>query len=176
VLAHLHARLGRVSEAKRELDDLAEADFSALPFDQEWLFSMSLLAETSALLGDTESACVLYELLAPWAALNVADQAEGIRGSLSRYLGMLAATTKRWEQAERRFQDAIAMNTRMGARPWLAHTQYDFAQMLHARDGRGDRERAHALLDAAVATYRELGMESDAVKADALMEKVGTIA
>lgn len=176
VLAHLHARLGRLSEAKRELDDLAEADFSALPFDQEWLFGMSLLAETSALLGDTESAYVLYELLAPWAALNVADQAEGIRGSLSRYLGMLAATTKRWEQGERRFQDAIAMNTRMGARPWLAHTQYDFAQMLHARDGRGDRERAHALLDAAVATYRELGMESYAVKTAALMEKVGTTA
>ena len=43
---------------------------------------MSLLAETSALLGDTDSAAVLYGLLRPWAALNAADQPEGIRGSV----------------------------------------------------------------------------------------------
>jgi class 3 adenylate cyclase/tetratricopeptide (TPR) repeat protein len=176
VLAHLHARLGRLLEAKRELDDLADAGFSALPFDQEWLFGMSLLAETSVLLGDRDSARVLYEMLVPWAALNVADQAEGIRGALSRYLGMLAATTKHWEQGEGHFQDAIAMNTRMVARPWLAHTQYDYAQMLHARDRPGDRDRAHALLVEATATYHELGMESYAVTAYALMEKVGTTA
>jgi hypothetical protein len=51
------------------------------------------------------------------------------------------------------------MNTRMGARPWLAHTQDDYARMLLARAGPGDRERAQELLDAALATYRELGME-----------------
>ena len=34
---------------------------------------MSLLAETSALLGDTDSAAVLYGLLLPWAAFNAAD-------------------------------------------------------------------------------------------------------
>ena len=48
---------------------------------------MSLLAETSVLLGDADSVSVLYELLLPWAALNVADLAEGIRGSASRYFG-----------------------------------------------------------------------------------------
>jgi hypothetical protein len=47
----------------------------------------------------------------------------------------------------------------MGARPWLAHTQNDYARMLLARDGHGNRERAQALLDKALATYRELGMQ-----------------
>jgi tetratricopeptide (TPR) repeat protein len=47
-----------------------------------------------------------------------------------------------------------------GARPWLAHTQDDYARMLLARAGPGDRERAQELLDAALATYRELGMET----------------
>jgi hypothetical protein len=64
-LAHLQLRLGRADEAKRALDGLAGDDFSALPFDQEWLYGMSLLAETAALLGDTESASTLYELLVP---------------------------------------------------------------------------------------------------------------
>ena len=33
------------------------------------------------------------------------------------------------------------MNARMGARPWLARTQDDFARMLLARGGPGDRAR-----------------------------------
>jgi hypothetical protein len=174
LLAHLHARLGRLPEAKRALEELAEDEFAILPFDQEWLFGMSLLAETSALLHHTDTASAVYSLLLPWAALNVADMAEGIRGSVSRYLGMLAATTKRWEEAERHFQDAIPMNTRMGARPWLAHTQYDYAQLLLARNGPRDRERLRELAEAAVATYRDLGMDSYAAQAYALMQDVAT--
>src|SRR5215211_2145968 len=64
-LAYLHARLGWTREARQEFDDFARDDFSALPFDQEWLYGMSLLAETSTLLGDIRSAGVLFELLTP---------------------------------------------------------------------------------------------------------------
>lgn len=173
-LAYLHARLARLPEAKQTLDELAGDDFSALPFDQEWLFGMSLLAETAALLGDTDSATILYRLLHPWAALNAVDQAEGIRGSVARYLGLLATTTQRWDEAEPHFEDALAMNARMGARPWLAHTANDYARMLHVRNSRGDRERAQALLDSALETYRELGMDDYAAAATALAEEIGT--
>jgi DNA-binding SARP family transcriptional activator/tetratricopeptide (TPR) repeat protein len=172
-LALLDARLARSAEAKRALDELAGNDASALPFDQEWLFGMSLLAETSVLVGDPRSAPVLYQLLLPWAALNVADVGEGIRGSVSRYLGLLATLMGSSEQAELHFEDAIEMNARMGARPWLAHTETDYARMLHGRDGRGDRERAQALLDAARTTYRELGMDSYAASAAAIGSSVG---
>ncbi len=168
VLAHLRARLGRLPEAKRELDDLTGDNFAALPFDQEWLYGMSLLAETAVLLNDTDSAAVLYRLLLPWAALNAVDQAEGIRGSVARYLGMLATTGKHWEDAELHFEHALAMNAEMGARPWLAHTANDYARMLRIREGRGDRERARELLDTARAIYRELDMGSYAAEAAAL--------
>lgn len=129
---------------------------------------MSLLAETSSLLADTESAAVLYRLLLPWAAFNVANQPEGMRGAVSRYLGLLTTTLGRCSEAAAHFRDALAMNKRMGARPWLAHTQNDYARMLLARDRPGDRERAQELLEQALATYRELGMESYAVKASAV--------
>ena len=164
-LAHLHARLGRRSEAQRALDDLTRDDCSALPFDQEWLYGMSLLAETAALLGDTGSADVLYRLLVPWAAFNAADWPEAIRGSASRYLGILAATRRRWDEAGMHFEDAVAMNARMGARPWLAHTQHDYARMLLARARTHDRESARDLLNQALVTYRELGMETHAAGA-----------
>ena len=159
-LAYLNVRLGRLPEAKQALEDLARNDFSALPFDQEWLYGMSLLAETAALLGQTECAAVLYRLLSSRATLNAVDQAEGIRGSVARYVGLLATTTERWDQAELHFEDALAMNARMNARPWLAHTQNDYARMLLARDSPGDRERAQALLDTARKTYLQLGMNS----------------
>ena len=168
-LAHLYAKLGRLPEARRALDDLAANDFAALPFDVEWLYGMSLLAETCAFLSDADSAAVLYRLLLPHAALNVVDAPEGIRGSVSRYLGLLATTIGRWSEAAHHFEDAIAMNGRMGARAWLAHTQYDYARMLLARDEPGDRKKAQELRNAALATYRNLGMESYAADADRLM-------
>jgi DNA-binding SARP family transcriptional activator len=162
VVAHLHARLARDAEARRQLAALTDDEVSVLPFDQEWLFGMSLLAETAALLGDTSAASVLYRSLLPWEALNAVDVGEGIRGAVSRYLGLLATTTARRAEGERHFEAALAMNARMGARPWLARTQEDYASMLLARDGRGDRERARELRDAALAAYRELGMVSGA--------------
>jgi DNA-binding SARP family transcriptional activator len=167
LLAHLQARLGRLQEGKQVLDDLAGGRFSALPFDMEWPFGMSLLAETSALLRDTDSAAVLYSLLLPWRAINVVDMPEGIRGSLSRYLGLLATTLQRWDDAARHFEDAIEMNARMGALPWLAHTQHDYARLL-ARGTADDRAKGDALLATALATYRELGMATPPAKAESI--------
>ncbi len=168
VLAHVEARLGRLSEAKRALNDLARDDFSALPFDQEWLYGVSLLAETSARLGDRASVAVLYRLLLPWRALNAVDHPEGFRGSVSHYLGLLAAATGRWGEAMLHFETALEMNARMGARPFLAHTEQDYARMLLERSRPGDTEKARELLARALATYRELGMTSFAEAASAL--------
>ena len=115
---------------------------------------MSMLAEVAVLLGDAAAASTLYDLLLPWAALNVVDQCEGIRGSAARYLGLLAAATERPEAAERHFEEALVMNARSGFRPWLALTQEDFAQLLAHRGV----ARARELAEAARATFAELGM------------------
>jgi hypothetical protein len=56
----------------------------------------------------------------------------------------------------------------MGARPWVAHTQEDYARMLLDRARPGDRERARDLLEAAVATYQELGMHGPLARAERL--------
>jgi len=164
VLAHVHAHVGRQREARESLSELPDA----LPFDQEWLFGMSLLAETAAQLDDAAAAALLYHALLPWAELNAVDVAEGYRGAVSRYLGLLATTLARWDDAARHFEHALAMNHRMGARPWLAHAQTDYARMLLARPSTGDQERVEELLAAAVSTYRELGMEAYAARASEL--------
>jgi hypothetical protein len=156
----LELELGRESEARRAFDELADADFAALPRDCEWLFCLSLLAEVADHLPDLDRAAVLYRLLEPYARVNAMAAGEAALGPVARYLGILAGTTSHWEEAAGHFEDAIAMNAGMGARPWLAHTQHDYARMLLARDRPGDGARARELLDRAVSTYRQLGMDS----------------
>jgi hypothetical protein len=119
-------------------------------------------------LGATDSAAVLYGLLVPHTALNAADTPEAISGSVSRYLGLLAATLTRWDDAAEHFEAALAMNERMGLRPWLAHTQLDYARTLQARNESGDRERALRLIGDARSTYRGLEMASWAEQASEL--------
>jgi DNA-binding SARP family transcriptional activator len=159
-IPQLECELGREAEARRAFDELAEEDFAALPRDGEWLFCLSLLAEVATRLQDRDRAAVLYRLLRPYARVNAMAAGEVALGAVARYLGILAATTGAWDEAAGHFEDAIAMNARLGARPLLAHTEYDYARMLLARDQQGDRGRAQELLAAAVSSFRELGMDS----------------
>ena len=64
----------------------------------------------------------------------------------------------RWDEAAGHFNNAIEMDTRSGARPWVAHAHIDFARMLTARGAAGDRDRALRLVTQASVIYRELGM------------------
>jgi hypothetical protein len=94
----------------------------------------------------------------PYAGYNDYASPEVAFGSASRPLGLLATTMSRWEDAERHFERALEMNSRMGARPWVAHTQHDHAGMLIRRGTSGDDGRAADLLRAAASGYGELGM------------------
>lgn len=159
-LVHIQARLGKTASAHRALDELATDQFSRLPFDNEWLFAMSLLAEACWLLRDTAAASTLYERLSPFSDYNAVDTPDAIRGSVSRYLGLLAETIDHRDAAAEHFEHAQTMNERWGFLPWLAHTQHDYARMLLTHNAPGERARALELIQAALATYRSLGMES----------------
>jgi hypothetical protein len=163
--AYVDARFGRLEQASQALDALVGIEYSLLGVDQEWLYGMSLLAEVAALSRSTGSAAILYRALAPWAQLNVVNVAEGARGSVSRYLGLLATTVGRHKQAAAYFDQAIANNARMGALPWLAHTQRDYTQLLLTRNEPGDRDRALELIGEAIFTYKRVGMDPWAAKA-----------
>jgi DNA-binding CsgD family transcriptional regulator len=122
---------------------------------------MTYLTDVCTFLGDVDRAAILYQLLLPYARHTVVVGGGAVcYGAAARYLGMLATTMGRWGEAERHFQDALAMNARLGAHPWLAHTQYQYATLLLARHQSGDGEKAAALLDEALATARALGMRA----------------
>jgi tetratricopeptide (TPR) repeat protein len=93
---------------------------------------------------------------------------EVCRGSVARGLGILAATMARWSEAVEHFEVALRMNAEMGARPWFAHAQYDYARALLRRGEPGDRGQVVELLASAAASARELGMRSLADKVSSL--------
>jgi tetratricopeptide (TPR) repeat protein len=173
-LAHVAADLGLVAESKQRFEALATNDFEGLPFTQDaWLAGMGLLAETARSLADAGRASIIYGLLVPYADRVAVAYPEIATGSVSRYLGILAATMARWTDAERHFEDALAGNERIGARPWLARTQGDFARMLSARGEPGDRERALELSRRALEGYQGLGMDTFAAEAANLERSLG---
>ena len=157
-LACLLLDLDRTAEARAVFEDLARDDFGALYRDNEWLLGTSLASEACALLGDVSAARALYEQLAAFAGRHAIGHAEGSIGAVDRYLGLLATTLGRLDDAERHLSAAIQINERMGGRPWTAHSQHDLAQVLVRRDLAGDRERAQELDRAARATAEEIGM------------------
>jgi len=117
----------------------------------------------------TRRAALVYELLRPFADRNaVHDLIRAYRGSVAFSLGILARTMGRVADAARHFEDALEINARMGARPWVAHTQHDHARMLLARGRAGDRQTASQLLASCLEIFRELGMERFACDAVSL--------
>lgn len=160
-LAVIYSELGLTDDARKEFEDLAQDDFADLPLDVAWLGTMTYLVDVCTFLQDRARAATLYQILKPFDGTNVVvGSGIACHGALSRYLGALATVLERWDEATRHFEDALAMNARMDARPWLAHTQAQYAAMLLARRDSGDRDKAAALLDAALATTRELGMSA----------------
>jgi DNA-binding SARP family transcriptional activator len=157
-LAYIRAKLGDASRARAEIDELTSEDFAAVQRDNEYLFSLAFLADAADTLADVRAAAVLYDLLVPYAHLNAINADEVGVGSVSRTLGVLAAALSRWDDGTRHFHAAVVHNQHMGALPWLAHTQHDYARMLLARHLPGDRERAHQLLIGAMEHYDRLGM------------------
>src|SRR5262249_48628816 len=168
-LALIYSELGLEQETRTELEHLAAHDFADIPRDARWVACLVYLSEVCAFLGDACRAAVLYQCLLPHDGYTLVVGPTAVcYGAAAYYLGLLAATMCRWEEAQRHFAAALAMNARMGAKPALAHTQYACAKMLLAREQPDDRAPAMALLDDALAICLELGMR-------ALEERVVTL-
>jgi DNA-binding SARP family transcriptional activator/tetratricopeptide (TPR) repeat protein len=164
-VANIYVQLGRSEQARGELEALARAGFEDLPRDAVWFLSMWLLAEVAVFLRDGPRALLLYDLLLPYADRCMTTSALLCYGSAARPLGMLATMLSRFEDAARHFEQALAMNAQIRSPLWVAHTRYDYAHMLLARGQPGDNGKALELLDQALATARELGLQALADKA-----------
>jgi hypothetical protein len=164
----LLTELDQRDEVRDLFEGLATNDFTELlETPVTYTLNLALAAEACSYLRDAERARVLYTALLPYAGRNIqVGFGWGTIGAASHYLAMLAVTMELWDDAEKHFESALDMNEKMGARPWLARTAYEYASMLKSSDR--DDGRAGQLLTQAAALAADVGMPVLAQRVDAL--------
>jgi DNA-binding CsgD family transcriptional regulator len=133
-----------------------EIDGSALQVQTHSAFAIVAWA-----LDRVDVAPQIYAALEPFAdelGVSTSGQAASL-GSVSRFLGQMAALMGDWDRVEGDFARAMRRNLETGARGEVAETRFDWARALLRRGLARDRERASAMLEAAGRGASELGME-----------------
>jgi class 3 adenylate cyclase len=161
LLACTHAELGDVESAREQLEFLSEDDFARIRQNpiNDGVDLYAPLTEACIVAEQRGEAAALYQRLIPLEGQALQLPVMIPFGSAARCLGNLAVFLDRFDDAERHFEGAVAFDRRTGANGWLPRTQCDYARMLLQRSGPGDREKALALLDEAMALSQQLGLK-----------------
>jgi tetratricopeptide (TPR) repeat protein len=133
----------------------------------------------SCMLGFVEAfyLCGLYE-----QAASLAPLVEGLRELGGRWItydgrlvetraGLVAAATRRWEDAEREFAIASDIAEQMSNRLELADLRRLHARMLLDRGSNGDYAPAAEMLEEALSAYRTFGIHAYAAEAERLLSQ-----
>jgi tetratricopeptide (TPR) repeat protein len=156
--ALIAADLGYRDAAQRRLSELARTGFE-IPLDAKRSASLSFLSEVAISLGDTEAAQTIYDLMLAYKNMTItAGVGTVCFGAASRYLGMLSAALGDFEMAAEHFEHALEMNAASGSRPWLAHAQAEYANLLQKIGGKKAVKKAMTLSEQAWAIASELDM------------------
>jgi tetratricopeptide (TPR) repeat protein len=168
MLAFTHAETGRHDDALRIVEELAADDFQRVV---RWMprTAFAYVAEVTVALGRMDLAARVYQLYLPYSGLAaVSGFASHCPGAVDRYLGQLAGTLGKWDEAEAHYTAAIELETGLRSPPLLARTEYWYGRMLLERGRPGDADQARALLKSAVETAEALGMARLAAQASEL--------
>ena len=111
-----------------------------------WAGTVGQIGKTAVVLGDAEVCAQAYELFLPFADQYSGDGSGGIfsEGAVARLIGDFARVAGRPADALAHYRVGMAMNARIGARPFAALSRLGLAQALvdlgaRARPGHGRR-------------------------------------
>jgi hypothetical protein len=146
------SEVGRLDDARRHFELLMSSELDQLPHDYTALVIPAFASVACARLGDRRSAEQLYAILESHSHRFVSAQAAWF-GATTHYLGLLATTLNRLDEADTHFAAAERSYRSLDAKPWLARLHSDWAAALLTRRRGDDNQRAEQLLERA-ATYR----------------------
>jgi len=153
--ARIHARMGRTDRALRRLASVIPAIEKGACWAENYVQIACDAAETLWLTGCTDHSETIERNVR--AKVIDPDLHHPMRdGRLA--LARLCALQGRYDEAIEWFAKARDVLDEQGARPLRAIVDYDEALMYARRGDAGDRERAHRLLEAALAQFRAIGM------------------
>lgn len=165
-LALALAQTGRLDEASRRVDELCGQQLDGLPRNRYWSPTVSHLVSTVAITRQANRAQELYDELLPRRHRTLSPVG-GFLGAVDHHLGVLAGVLGRHDDARRHLEAGLEVHERLGARAWVVLSQVALGRVL--LDAGQDRERATALVSAALAAAEEFGMGSAAVDARAVL-------
>jgi hypothetical protein len=145
----------RATFAERTTHDLVTADRA-----YQWQVGLATTAMALERSPDPDWALAVYDLLAPYSGRNTVAGYVTYLGAVDHHLGTLAATLGRYDDAATHLEAAYERHRVIGACPWFAMTGAWLANVLAARDGKGDADRAAVLWAEADALASDLGLRS----------------
>ena len=172
-LARAMFSVGRAEEAEaiyatlRSLPDTGDRDTRTLG-------ALLQLLDLMIAFRDAETAQASYDLLGPHTADTgaIGSGVVVLFGSLHWPLGRLAALLGRFDDALEHYATAVTINTKIGARPFVALARLDWADALRSRAAPGDSAEALALARQAAAETRRLDMPGHFARASELVRQL----
>ena len=158
-LARALFSLGRTEEA-----EAIYATLRSLPHtgdrDTRNLGALLQLLDLIIAFRDAETAQATYDFLGPHTADTgaIGSGVVVLFGSLHWPLGRLAALLGRFDEALEHYATAVTINSKIGARPFVALARLDWADALRSRAAPGDGAEALVLARQAAAETRRLDM------------------
>ncbi|MCA1841621.1 MAG: AAA family ATPase [Actinobacteria bacterium] len=166
--AYASAEAGRLAEAATVIDGVGGATLQGVPHDYTWVLCLAALAGACGPLGDRDLARRLYDELLPYRTQMITGQVSAF-GPVAYYLGVLAATLGRPDEAEDHFAFACDLMERTGAHGLLVKTRLDWARLLLGSHAPDDADRARELAIAALDLAHELDTPELAKQASELL-------
>jgi hypothetical protein len=166
-LVQIEAAHGAAEQARGRLDELVGSGLGTLRPDMLYVWALAQLARGCVVLPAARHAPRLYQVLAPYAGrAAVAAGAVMCAGSTDFYLAGLAVLNGDTEAADRHYRAAASMHRRLGARPMLARTLHEHAQLLRA-------QADHAAAAAALAEARAIAAGCGMTKLLVVLDRPG---
>ncbi|WP_252446095.1 LuxR C-terminal-related transcriptional regulator [Pseudonocardia humida] len=166
----MHLLRGETDCAAATFEEFRELP-ATFPYGVRWAVTLSQTGLAAVGLDDREVAGAVYRRLLPTAPYYSGDGSGAVfsSGANARLLGELATTTGRLDEAAAHHRDAMAMNARIGARPFVALSRLGLGRALHRRGRTADRPEAREEVVRAAAEFRRLGMPGPLRDADTLL-------
>ncbi|HEU5266751.1 MAG TPA: LuxR C-terminal-related transcriptional regulator, partial [Jatrophihabitans sp.] len=158
----VHALAGDLATARAAFEEFRRVP-ATFPVGVRWAGTVGQIGKAAVLLADAEVCQTVYELYLPFAHEYSGDGSGGIfsDGAVARLLGDFAQVAGRHEDALHHYRVAVAMNVRIGARPFVALSRLGLARSLLTLGRHQDPETGESvteLLDHASAEFRRLDM------------------
>ncbi|MCX6401904.1 MAG: BTAD domain-containing putative transcriptional regulator [Propionibacteriales bacterium] len=163
------AEAGDLDKAGRLLRELADNEFGVVQTDIAWLAALCLLGSAASKLDNQAAAARLHEMLLPHSGRNALVWVGFCCGPVDHYLGQLAQSLGRADEAIQRYDAAIALAVTMGSAPLASRIRLDRCELELTFEDRNPAQIAADLRQIAL-DAGQLGMARVAARAQDLIE------